>query len=88
MTLFRRAGNHDKVLGEFSVLHKRDALIPIFVKPKHEGSLECVAKAQGNPNIRPTVSDSHYLRVIGGSISISSISMIHLSENDWQRFFI
>lgn len=79
MTLFCREGNHDKLLGEFSVLHKGDASIPIYVRPKHEGSLECVAKAQGNPNIRPTVSNSHYLRVIGGSILISSISMIYLS---------
>ncbi|XP_011610778.2 Fc receptor-like protein 3 [Takifugu rubripes] len=59
-----KEGNHDKLLGEFSVLHKGNASIPIFVRPKHEGNLECVAKAQGNPNIRPTVSNSHYLRVI------------------------
>ncbi|TNM85451.1 hypothetical protein fugu_007722 [Takifugu bimaculatus] len=44
-----KEGNHDKLLGEFSVLHKGNASIPIFVRPKHEGNLECVAKAQGQP---------------------------------------
>uniref|UniRef100_A0A674PL22 Si:dkey-93h22.7 n=1 Tax=Takifugu rubripes TaxID=31033 RepID=A0A674PL22_TAKRU len=69
-----KEGNHDKLLGEFSVLHKGNASIPIFVRPKHEGNLECVAKAQGNPNIRPTVSNSHYLRVIVFGVKIDIVS--------------
>lgn len=54
-------------MGEYSVLNEEDAKIPMFIRPKHEGGLQCVAKAQGDPNIKPTVSDTHYLRVIGGS---------------------
>lgn len=39
----------------------------MLIKPKHEGSLKCVATVQSDPDIKPTVSNIHYLRVIGGS---------------------
>lgn len=44
------------------------AVIPILVKPYHEGNLECVAKAQNNSDIEPIVSYTHYLKVIGESL--------------------
>lgn len=67
LNVYCREGNRDKLLGEYSVLDGEDASIPIIVRPYHEGNLECVAKAQNNPHIKPTVSNTHYLKVIGGS---------------------
>lgn len=66
-TVCCREGKRDKLLGEYSVLDDEVASIPIFIKPDHEGNLECVAKGQSNPHIKATVSNTHYLRVIGGS---------------------
>lgn len=68
LTVYCREGNRDKPLGEYSVLDGEVASIILYVKPKHEGNLECVAKGQSNPHIKPTVSNTHHLRVIGGSL--------------------
>ncbi|XP_049426903.1 platelet endothelial cell adhesion molecule [Epinephelus fuscoguttatus] len=68
--------NHDKLLGEYSSMDWETAVIPILVKPYHEGNLECVAKAQNNSDIEPIVSYTHYLKVIepvkGAKIDILS----------------
>ncbi|XP_044047330.1 Fc receptor-like protein 3 isoform X2 [Siniperca chuatsi] len=40
------------------------ASFPLAIKHSHEGNLECVAKGQNNSNIEPTVSNTHYLRVV------------------------
>lgn len=67
LTVYCREGKRDKLLGEYSVLNQEGASFTIAIKPHHEGDLECVAKGQSNPHIKPTVSNTHFLRVIGGS---------------------
>uniref|UniRef100_A0A8C2ZRG5 Si:dkey-93h22.7 n=1 Tax=Cyclopterus lumpus TaxID=8103 RepID=A0A8C2ZRG5_CYCLU len=68
--------NHDKLLGEYTSLNGEIAIIPMVIKLYHEGSLECVAKAQNNSNIEPTVSYTHYLKVVepvkGAGIDVRS----------------
>ncbi|XP_059184330.1 titin-like [Centropristis striata] len=68
--------NRDKLLGEYTSLDKDAGSFPIVIRPYHEGPLECVAKAQNNSEILPTVSNTHYLKVVepvkGAKISISS----------------
>lgn len=67
MNLFCREGKRDMLLGEYTSLAGKEARIPVVIEAYHEGNLECVAKAQNNSNIKPTVSNVHYLRVVGGS---------------------
>lgn len=67
MNLFCREGKRDMLLGEGTLLAGEEALIPVVVEAYYEGNLECVAKAQNNSKINPTVSNVHYLRVVGGS---------------------
>lgn len=52
-------------MGESTSLDGEDAVFLMVIKPKHEGNLECVAKGQNNSNIEPTVSYTHYLKVVG-----------------------
>nr|XP_040041770.1 contactin-5 isoform X1 [Gasterosteus aculeatus aculeatus] len=56
--------NHDRLLGEYTSLNREVAIIPQIIQLHHEGNLECVAKAQNNSNVEPTVSDTQYLKVI------------------------
>lgn len=53
------------MLGFYTSLNGEVANFPIVVKPNHEGNLECVAKAQNNSDIEPTVSYTQYLKVLG-----------------------
>lgn len=55
------------MLGEYTSLAGEVAFFPMVIRPYHEGNLECVAKAQNNSNIEPTVSNILYLRVVGES---------------------
>ncbi|XP_028459790.1 neogenin isoform X1 [Perca flavescens] len=68
--------NRDKILGEYSSLDGKIAEFFMVINPKHEGNLGCVAKGQNNSNIEPTVSDTHYLKVVepvnGAKIVVSS----------------
>ncbi|XP_068584982.1 basement membrane-specific heparan sulfate proteoglycan core protein [Cebidichthys violaceus] len=75
LQLFKK-DNRDKLLGEFTSLNGEVGTIPMVIKPYHEGGLECVARAQNNSNIEPTVSDTHYLKVVepvkGAEIAVRS----------------
>ncbi len=68
INLLCREGNREKSLGDYTSLDGDIASFPIVIKKSHEGNLECVAKAQNNSNIEPTVSRTHYLRVVGESV--------------------
>lgn len=70
--LLNRKGNKDRLLGEYTSLDGEVASFLLVIKPSHEGSLQCVAKAQNNTNIEPMVSSIHYLRVLGKSIVLLS----------------
>ncbi|XP_070836156.1 platelet endothelial cell adhesion molecule [Chaetodon trifascialis] len=74
LQLFKE-GKHDKILGEYTSLAGENASFPLVIKAYHDGNLECVAKAQNNSNIEPTVSNIHHLKVIepvkGAKIEIS-----------------
>ncbi|KAK5899809.1 hypothetical protein CesoFtcFv8_009240 [Champsocephalus esox] len=63
LQLFKE-GDRGKVLGFYTSLNGKVANFPIVVKPNHEGNLECVAKAQNNSDIEPTVSYTQYLKVL------------------------
>lgn len=67
MNLFYREGKRDLLLGEGTLLVGEEVLIPVVIEDYYEGNLECVAKAQNNSKINPTVSNVHHLRVVGGS---------------------
>uniref|UniRef100_UPI0037E872E1 platelet endothelial cell adhesion molecule isoform X2 n=1 Tax=Semicossyphus pulcher TaxID=241346 RepID=UPI0037E872E1 len=56
--------NHDNLLSEYTSLAGEVATFPMIIKVNHEGNLECVAKAQNNSKIGPTVSNTHHLKVI------------------------
>ncbi|XP_068448351.1 Fc receptor-like protein 5 [Clinocottus analis] len=68
--------NRNKLLGEYTSLNGEVAIMPMVIDLYHEGSLECVAKAQNNSKIEPTVSYTHYLKVIepvkGAQIDVQS----------------
>ncbi|XP_045904417.1 platelet endothelial cell adhesion molecule [Micropterus dolomieu] len=63
LQLFKE-GVRDKLFGEYSSLNGVVANFPLVIKQSLEGNLECVAKGQNNSNIEPTVSYTHYLRVV------------------------
>uniref|UniRef100_A0A8C4ILU7 Si:dkey-93h22.7 n=1 Tax=Dicentrarchus labrax TaxID=13489 RepID=A0A8C4ILU7_DICLA len=63
LELFKE-GNRDKVLGYYTSLDEEVAVFPMVIKLYHEGNLECEAKVQNNSNIKPTVSNIHYLKVV------------------------
>lgn len=68
MFFFKREGDRSKFLGEYSSPKGQRGVFPILIKASHDGNLECVAKAQNNTSIEPTVSSHHRLRVIGESL--------------------
>ncbi|CAJ1053720.1 uncharacterized protein LOC117815513 [Xyrichtys novacula] len=59
-----KVGHHEEVLAEYTLLSEEVAFFPKVVKLELEGNLECMAKAQNNSEIEPTVSSPHYLKVI------------------------
>ncbi|KAM7009416.1 Fc receptor-like protein 5 [Tautogolabrus adspersus] len=71
-----KEGNREKLLGQYTALAGETAIFPIVIKHYHEGNLECVAKAQNNSKIEPTVSYTHHLRVVepvkGAQVEVSS----------------
>lgn len=56
------------MLAEYTSLNREIANFPLVAQTSYEGNLECVAKAQNNSNIEPTVSYTHYLKVVGESL--------------------
>ncbi|XP_034543163.1 uncharacterized protein LOC117815513 [Notolabrus celidotus] len=69
-------GNRQRVLAVHTSLDGEEANFPLMIKSRHEGNLECVAKAQNNSRIEPTVSHTHYLKVVvpvkGAKIVVTS----------------
>ncbi|XP_060943706.1 platelet endothelial cell adhesion molecule isoform X2 [Limanda limanda] len=55
-----------KQLGEYTSLSGEAATFSLVTRLSYEGNLECWARAQNNSHIRPTVSRTHYLRVVEG----------------------
>lgn len=55
------------MFAEYTSLKGKEATLPLYVRHFHEGNLVCVASAQNNSLIEPTVSNIHYLKVIGES---------------------
>ncbi|XP_069561132.1 Fc receptor-like protein 3 isoform X1 [Brachyistius frenatus] len=56
--------NRDKLLGESTSLTGEVADIPMVIRASHEGYLLCVASAQNNSEVTPTVSGRHHLKVV------------------------
>ncbi|KAM6939545.1 Fc receptor-like protein 5, partial [Xenentodon cancila] len=52
------------VLGDFSSLAEEVAVFPKVIKPFLEGELVCVASVQNNSQVNPTVSETHFFKVI------------------------
>lgn len=65
---FCREGDRTNVLGEYTSMRGEIGVIPKKIQLSHEGYLECVASVQNNSAISPTVSQTHYLKVIGESL--------------------
>ncbi|XP_053191983.1 Fc receptor-like protein 3 [Scomber japonicus] len=65
LQLFKE-GQRNKVLGYHSCLPGQvcHGNFPLVVQLSYEGYLECVASAQNNSDIEPTLSNIHYLKVI------------------------
>lgn len=59
-----RKGNRDKVLAESTSLYGEVVDFTRIITLADNGNLQCVARAQNNSNILPTVSKDHYLKVI------------------------
>ncbi|XP_041641835.1 Fc receptor-like protein 5 [Cheilinus undulatus] len=59
-----KEGNRDKLLSEYTSLKGEIAIFPLVIKSHHDGNLECLAKAQNNSKIEPTVSHTHHLKVV------------------------
>ncbi|XP_011477543.2 hemicentin-2-like isoform X1 [Oryzias latipes] len=63
LRLFKE-GDRTNVLGEYTSMRGEIGVIPKKIQLSHEGYLECVASVQNNSAISPTVSQTHYLKVI------------------------
>ncbi|XP_068176906.1 platelet endothelial cell adhesion molecule [Antennarius striatus] len=59
-----REDDRNKLLGEYTSLDGEVAVFPTVIQPHHKGNLECVAKAQNNSNMQPTVSKVLHLKVV------------------------
>lgn len=56
------------MFGEYTLSAGEEmGIFPQVIKTEHEGYFECVASAQNNTEINETVSEAHFLRVIGKS---------------------
>lgn len=78
---FPREGNRDKVLATYTSLDGEAGEFPQIIKLADDGNLQCVATAQNNSNIQPTVSKDHYLKVIGGSLSLQGHVVHYMSAS-------
>lgn len=58
-----KEGDRTKLLAEYTAQDGRGKF-PIYIKTFHDGNLECVARAQNNTSVQPTVSNVLHLRVI------------------------
>lgn len=76
---FPRKGNRDKVLAESTSLYGEVVDFTRIITLADDGNLQCVARAQNNSNILPTVSKDHYLKVIGGSLSLQGRIVHYMS---------
>lgn len=63
LQLFKE-GDRSKVFAEYTSLNGERGVFPIWIKTFHDGNLECVARAQNNTSVQPTVSSILRLRVI------------------------
>ncbi|XP_061130446.1 uncharacterized protein si:dkey-93h22.7 isoform X2 [Syngnathus typhle] len=63
LELFKE-GNRNKLLGFYTSSDGQAASFPIVIQTFHEGNLECVARAQNNSLLEPSVSYTHNLKVI------------------------
>uniref|UniRef100_A0A8C6TBU0 Si:dkey-93h22.7 n=1 Tax=Neogobius melanostomus TaxID=47308 RepID=A0A8C6TBU0_9GOBI len=68
LQLFRE-GDRSKLLGVSTSLDGARGVFPILFKTFHDGNLECVASAQNNTSVEPSVSSVHRLRVIEVRVS-------------------
>ncbi|XP_042340419.1 uncharacterized protein LOC121941657 [Plectropomus leopardus] len=59
-----KEGERKKVVAEYTSLNREAAVFPIVTRLEDDGNLECVAKAQNDSAIEPTVSYTHYLKVV------------------------
>ncbi|KAM9856469.1 platelet endothelial cell adhesion molecule [Aulostomus maculatus] len=65
-----KVGSHRKFLGDYTSLDGETAVFLIIIQDYHDGNLECVARAQNNSDIEPTVSYTHHLRVIDRGMEV------------------
>ncbi|XP_037097329.1 uncharacterized protein si:dkey-93h22.7 isoform X2 [Syngnathus acus] len=63
LELFKE-GNRNKLLGYYTSSDGQAASFSIVIQTFHEGNLECVARAQNNSLVEPSVSYTHNLKVI------------------------
>ncbi|KAM9819787.1 uncharacterized protein ACBT44_009441 isoform 2-T2 [Syngnathus typhle] len=63
LELFKE-GNRNKLPGFYTSSDGQAASFPIVIQTFHEGNLECVARAQNNSLLEPSVSYTHNLKVI------------------------
>ncbi|XP_071359841.1 Fc receptor-like protein 5 [Trachinotus anak] len=63
LQLFKK-GENAKLLGDYTLLDENTGKFSLFTQHHHEGYLECLAKPQNSSTIEPTVSNTHYLRVV------------------------
>lgn len=78
---FPRKGNRNNILGTSTSLHGEVVVFPKIIRLADDGNLQCVARVQNNSNIQPTVSKDHYLKVIGGSLSLQG-RIINCRQSD------
>ncbi|KAM9819786.1 platelet endothelial cell adhesion molecule isoform 1-T1 [Syngnathus typhle] len=75
LELFKE-GNRNKLPGFYTSSDGQAASFPIVIQTFHEGNLECVARAQNNSLLEPSVSYTHNLKVIepvaGAKVNIQS----------------
>lgn len=60
-----RESERSRAIGVYTSLFGEMVNIPLLITSSYEGHLVCVASVQNNTDIQPTVSDRHYLRVVG-----------------------
>ncbi|XP_030273400.1 Fc receptor-like protein 3 isoform X2 [Sparus aurata] len=84
LQLFREV-DRSRMFAEYTSLKGKEATLPLYVRHFHEGNLVCVASAQNNSLIEPTVSNIHYLKVIepveGAEIEVCS-GLVNLFEGN------
>ncbi|XP_060796443.1 Fc receptor-like protein 5 isoform X2 [Neoarius graeffei] len=77
--------DHDKLIGEYSSLHKEEAIFPLMIKHDHDGILICKASVQNNSEVVPIFSKPMVFQVVvpvDGVHIISSPFLKTLWEGD------